>query len=68
MNFAWWHLALAWLPMVPTFWSIWHIWNHSFPTFHKKMLWLILVVFLPVIGGIIYILWGRKYAMPLDTI
>lgn len=64
MTFAWWHLLLALVPMLPTFWSIWNIWNSDFPTFQTKMLWLVLVIFLPVIGGLIYIFAGQRQAVP----
>lgn len=64
LTFSWWHLVLFLLPMLPTFWSIWDIWNHSFPSMEKKMIWLIIVVFIPVIGGIIYIFTGRTQAVP----
>lgn len=63
MSFAWWHPLVALLPMLPTFWSIWHVWNHQFPTPQARALWLALVVFVPVIGGVIYIFTGRKTAL-----
>ena len=65
MSFSWWHVFVWLLPMLPTFWSIWHIWNHEFADWQKKVLWLCLVVFVPVLGGIIYIFTGRRYALPL---
>lgn len=68
LTFAWWHVLVALLPMAPTFWSIWHIWNHEFVTMGRKMAWLALVVLVPVVGGIIYIFTGRKRAMPLDSV
>lgn len=68
MTFAWWHVLVALAPMLPAFWSIWHIWNHSFRTMQTKMLWLAFVVFVPVLGGIVYIFAGRKQARPLDAL
>ncbi len=63
MTFAWWHLAVAFLPLLPSLWSIWHIWSHDFgDDFRKKVLWLLLAVFLPVLGGCLYILLGRRHA------
>lgn len=62
MSFAWWHPLAALLPMLPSFWSIWHIWDHEFATPRQRALWLVLVVFLPVLGGIIYIFAGRGKA------
>lgn len=64
LTFSWWHILILLVPMLPTYWSIWHIWNHSFITQEKKILWLVFVVFVPVIGGIIYIFAGRRQAMP----
>ncbi|MFT3958899.1 MAG: PLD nuclease N-terminal domain-containing protein [Desulfovibrio sp.] len=46
--------------MIPTLWSILHIWGHEFETPQQRALWLVLVVFLPCVGGIIYIFTGRK--------
>ncbi len=62
MTFAWWHLLLAVIPVLPNFWSIWDIWTHEFATPEKRIYWLLLAVFAPVIGGVIYIFIGRKQA------
>lgn len=64
MTFVWWHVLIAVIPMLPNLWSIWDIWFHSFPTAEERMYWLLLVVFVPVIGGIIYILFGRNKTVP----
>ena len=63
MMFHWWHVVLVMIPMLPTLWSIIHIWGHEGPTPQRRAVWLVLVVFLPVIGGIIYIFTGRKKAL-----
>lgn len=60
MTFAWWHIIIILMPMLPTFWSIYNICARQFADEQKKMLWLVFVVFVPVIGGIIYIFFGRK--------
>lgn len=62
MSFAWWHLLVAALPILPNMWSIWHIWNHAFAGPEQRAKWLVLVVFVPVVGGIVYILCGRRHA------
>lgn len=64
MTFAWWHVLLALIPILPNFWSIWHIWTHSFATPERRMYWLLLAVFVPVIGGLVYIFIGRRQALP----
>ena len=60
MIFHWWHVLIVMFPMIPTVWSILHIWGHEFANQQQRALWLVLVVFLPVVGGIIYIFTGRK--------
>lgn len=66
MTFHWWHVIIALIPMLPSFWAIWDVWKRSFPSFQQKALWLCLVVFLPVLGGLVYIihllLAGRRQA------
>lgn len=62
MTFAWWHIPLVLLPMLPTFWSIMHIWRHQFSSPLQRSLWLVFVVFVPVIGGLAYIFTGRRKA------
>ncbi len=53
-------IFLFFLPILPNLWSIWHIFNNEFESYNQKMTWLLIVVFIPVIGGIAYILIGRK--------
>jgi hypothetical protein len=48
--------------MLPTLWSIRHIWTHEFEEPQQRALWLVLVVFAPVVGGLAYIFTGRKKA------
>ena len=63
ITLEWWHFALLIVPILPSLWSIWHIWSHDFnDDAQRKVLWLILTVFIPVIGGIIYIIAGRRHA------
>ncbi len=58
----WWHFVILALPMVPNLYSIWHIRTHYFADEQQKSLWFLLAVFVPVIGGIVYLLCGRKKA------
>lgn len=64
MTFVWWHVLVALIPILPNFWSIWHIWNHDFLTWQKKMTWLLIAIFVPVVGGLLYIFIGRRQALP----
>jgi len=63
MTFAWWHVLLAIVPILPNLWSIWHIWVHAFAPPERRIYWLLLAVFVPVFGGLIYIFYGRKQAL-----
>lgn len=53
-------VCLLLLPMIPTFWAISHIARGRFATPGQKYRWLAFVVFLPPIGGIVYLIAGRK--------
>lgn len=55
-------LALLSLPILPNLWAIWHAFHVTFPTDQEKMVWIALGVFVPVLGGLIYLFWGRKRA------
>lgn len=51
MIFHWWHVLILMVPMIPSLWSILHIWGHEFASPQQRVLWLLLVVFVPVLGG-----------------
>lgn len=57
---SWWYWGLLTLPILPNLWSIWHVRGHEFPTPQEQSLWFLAVVFVPVIGGMAYILVGRR--------
>lgn len=63
MTFAWWHVLIALIPILPNLWGVWHTWSHDFGgDFSRKTLWLVICVFLPVLGGLLYLLAGRRHA------
>lgn len=55
----WLFFVLA-LPVFINFWAIAHAFYRNFPTVQEKMVWLCLAVFVPVLGGLIYLFAGRK--------
>ncbi len=59
LNMLIWIIILL-IPILPNLWSIWHIFKHDFRTPQDKMTWVLIATFIPVIGGILYIFWGRK--------
>lgn len=60
MEIQWWHWAAMALPILPNLWSIWHVRNHNFSSDQEKSLWFVLAVFVPVLGGLGYIFFGRR--------
>ena len=53
-------LLMLLLPMVPTFWAIVDIAYRDFGTLKKKALWGALIVFIPCLGGLVYLILGRR--------
>ena len=53
-------LLILLLPMVPTFWAIVDIAYRDFGTLKKKALWGALIVFIPCLGGLVYLILGRR--------
>jgi len=53
-------LLIFLLPMVPTFWAIVDVAYREFGSIRKKVLWGAFVVFVPCMGGIIYLIFGRR--------
>lgn len=61
-------LILLVTPILPTLWAIRDIAHKSFRSQKTKVLWGMFVVFLPVIGGITYIVFGRRQATKVDAV
>ncbi|SDB58414.1 Phospholipase_D-nuclease N-terminal [Desulfonatronum thiosulfatophilum] len=55
-------MALLALPILPNLWAIWHSFHADFTTHQEKMVWIAVCVFVPVLGGLAYLIWGRKRA------
>lgn len=51
-------LAFLILPMLPNLLGIWHVYRHRFLG-QEQIIWLMVCVFVPVIGGIAYFFFGR---------
>ena len=48
------------LPILPNLWCIWHAYRHEFTTPTEKFGWMLGGVFLPVLGGLLYLLFGWR--------
>jgi len=53
-------IGLLLLAILPNYIAIWQSFHREFPTPLERMLWFLLAIFVPVLGGIIYLIWGRK--------
>ena len=62
VSLTWWHLALLALPALINLWGIWHAFTHAFASSTERMGWVVACVFLPVIGGLAYLLFGLRRA------
>ena len=43
-------------------WGIWHAFSHTFETPLERVLWMLACVFVPVFGGVAYVLFGWRRA------
>ena len=59
-----WVVALS-LPILPNLWCIWHARNHAFPAPGEQERWVRVGTFVPVLGGLLYLLIGWRRSMPL---
>ncbi|WP_028575640.1 PLDc N-terminal domain-containing protein [Desulfonatronovibrio hydrogenovorans] len=53
-------IVLVFLPILPNLWAILHIFKHDFQTAQEKMAWIAVAVFIPVLGGLAYLFFGRR--------
>lgn len=53
------------LPDILNLWAIWHAMNHAFPLEKERLLWILAGIFLPVLGGILYLLFGLRRSKTL---
>jgi len=53
-------LATTGVCIIISFWAIWHAYQRDFATSQEKVLWMSVAVFVPFLGGIAYLVLGRK--------
>ncbi len=56
--------VVLFIPILPNLWSIIHAYRSKFDNSVEKMAWIIVNIFFPIIGGLIYIFWGTKRSYP----
>lgn len=57
---AWAFLIILAIPFLIWIWALIDIIRHDFKPEVNKIIWLLLVAFLPVVGFLLYIFMGRK--------
>lgn len=50
------------LPAIPNLFGIWHAFHRVFPTPSERLIWLGVCVFVPIVGGLAYLLFGLRRA------
>ena len=63
MTYEWWQILIVFSPALFNMWGIWHASTHEFSSPLVRLGWIGVCVFLPFIGGLIYIIFGRKKAL-----
>jgi len=53
-------ITLLVLAILPNYIAIWQSFRREFPTPLERMFWFLLAIFVPVLGGLVYLVWGRK--------
>ncbi|MEA4855786.1 MAG: PLDc N-terminal domain-containing protein [Solidesulfovibrio sp.] len=48
------------LAILPNYIAIWQSFHREFPTPLERMFWFLLAIFVPLLGGLAYLVWGRK--------
>ena len=47
---------------IPNLFGIWHAFHRVFPTPQERLIWVGVCVFVPIIGGISYLIFGFRRA------
>lgn len=50
------------LPAIPNLFGIWHAYHRVFPTDKERLIWMGVCIFVPVLGGIAYLIFGFRRA------
>lgn len=51
---------------IPNLFGIWHAFRRVFPTQQERLIWLGVCVFVPVIGGLAYLVFGLRRSRKWD--
>ncbi|MDL2207819.1 PLDc N-terminal domain-containing protein [Desulfovibrio sp. OttesenSCG-928-M14] len=48
------------IPALPNLFGIWHAFNRVFPSSQERLIWLGVCVFVPIVGGLLYLIFGIR--------
>ncbi len=48
------------LVILPNYIAIWQSFHREFPSPLERMFWFLLAIFVPLLGGLVFLVWGRK--------
>ena len=57
-----WQLAVLAILPIPNLFGIWHAFFRNFPGPNERLIWMGVCVFVPIIGGLAYLLFGLRRA------
>lgn len=57
---GWLVALLLLLPMLPNLWCIFQAATKRFPSELEQKAWLFVGMLFPVLGGLVFLIWGRK--------
>lgn len=60
-----WQIVVLFSPVLPNLWSLHHVFHHKYPGKYERLVWAYIAIFLPLVGGLIYIFFGKKRAKKL---
>lgn len=66
LNLEPWQLALLILPALINLWAIWSAFHREFDNPIHRILWVALAIFVPVLGGLGYIVFGYRQSRPIQ--
>lgn len=58
--------ALLMLPAIINLWGIAHAMRHAFPKENERSLWVAACIFLPFLGGVLYLVFGLRRSKKIN--
>ncbi len=55
-----WQLTVLFIPVLFIFWALYDLNKRTFKNITERYYWMLLITFFPVVGAVIYSIFGRK--------